>query len=185
MNYLLLGLIIICIWFFTKKENFTDNAKLDTFLNTWHLTNEELKNSLTVGDNSVKVTKAFNTKNDSWFPFHDNQNYIRGTNTIVDTPLNVNGDIWMKNNKVEAKQICIDGWCLDSGHADWLRKASAGDVTDEARNTNQNSKGNGAIDYLDRHSVYCNKGEFLRGFKLEVNGSGILYRFHCGKVKKN
>ena len=54
---ILLIILLIVIFLYTQRENFTGEGKLTDFLNTWHATNDELSNIMTPSDNRINFKK--------------------------------------------------------------------------------------------------------------------------------
>lgn len=60
ITLLLITVIVILLWF-GKKENFTKDANVDTFLNTWQLTNKEISKTMELSDDKITFKKPINT----------------------------------------------------------------------------------------------------------------------------
>lgn len=54
---ILVIILLILLWKYNTKEGFASETKLNTFLNTWHLTNNEISNTMTATDNSLDIGK--------------------------------------------------------------------------------------------------------------------------------
>ncbi len=60
---------------------------------------------------------------DTHFGWSDGKNYIRGTRTRFDHDVEFSNRIWVNqgDGKVEAKQLCLDGLCINADHLRVLR----------------------------------------------------------------
>lgn len=57
MNYVILGVLILIIIFYTNREGFTSEGKLTEYLNTWKATNDELAKTIVASDNRIDMNK--------------------------------------------------------------------------------------------------------------------------------
>ncbi len=117
MNYLLLGVLIFLIFFYTTKEGITTTppsteTKIAEFLNTWSLTNDELSKTMTISDDKIVFNK--NTEMTNLKASTVSANDITSTGKLYVSNLSSNsntiqGDVY-KNMKVNQGMLHVTGW---------------------------------------------------------------------------
>lgn len=112
MNYLLLGVLIFLIIFYTTKEGFSTEANLTNFLNTWHLTNNELSKTMTITDDKIKFNK--NTEMTNLNASSISANDITSTGKLYVSNLSSNSDKIQgdeyKSLRINQGMLQVTGW---------------------------------------------------------------------------
>ena len=107
-------LIAILLTLISKmlKERFTQDANINTFLNTWHTTNDELQNMMELKDDSIDFSKKINANNGL------NVNGKLNANN----GLNVNGNLSTKNIRVHGAHYIRVGNESGGNENNWIKK---------------------------------------------------------------